>query len=294
MSPPTAIITGGASGIGLALTRHLQAKSWAVVIADLNPPPASANLPPDQTLFIETDTSSWDSQAALFRQAYEWQRRLDFFAGNAGIDDRDDIFNSISGDATKPPRRPNMKTFDVNLIGVYYGLKLAAHYMSVPSREAGKASAGGKIVVTASAAGLYRSPFAPQYAATKHALVGLVRAVGETAKTRAGITVNAVCPALVKTGLAPPGLLEQFAEDRFTPMGTILRAFDELALFDGVRSEGWTQRGRTGQTVEGNLGQLIWHTAPNEEEESNHGEAAWGNIYTERNRRFAMEDWEGK
>jgi NAD(P)-dependent dehydrogenase (short-subunit alcohol dehydrogenase family) len=55
------------------------------------------------------DVSSWEQNAALFQQAYDWTGRLDFCALNAGIDDRDDIFKSLSKDPNRPPKKPNMK-----------------------------------------------------------------------------------------------------------------------------------------------------------------------------------------
>lgn len=106
MPPPVAVITGASSGIGLALTKHLLEREWNVVMADVNPPKEDL----ENMLFIKTDISSWDQQASMFRQAFEWNSRLDFCALNAGIDDRDDIFSSISGDPTIPPTQPNMKT----------------------------------------------------------------------------------------------------------------------------------------------------------------------------------------
>ncbi|EME48933.1 hypothetical protein DOTSEDRAFT_95283, partial [Dothistroma septosporum NZE10] len=215
MSPPTAVITGASSGIGLALTEYLLARNWHVVMADLQAPPNLLN----NTLFIATDISCWSSNASLFHQAYQWHSRLDFIALNAGIDDRDDIFNSISPTA---PKEPSMKTFQTNLLGTYYGMKLAAHYLALASPASGKVRAGGKIVVTASAAGIYPLPNVPQYTATKHALIGLVRAMAPSSRS-VDITINAVCPALVKTNLAPPGMLDSFGEEDFTPMRTIMR-----------------------------------------------------------------------
>ncbi len=115
MAPPMAIVTGGASGIGLALVQHLASLGWKVVIADINPP---KELVPG-TLFVHTDISSWDQQAEMFKQAYAWGKRLDFCALNAGVDDRDDIFGTLSNDIDKPPQEPNTKTFDVNLTGTH-------------------------------------------------------------------------------------------------------------------------------------------------------------------------------
>ena len=221
-------------------------------MGDLNAPKEKL----DGTLFIKADISSWDQQAALFQQAYEWQGRLDFFAANAGMDDRDDVFATISGSSTQPPRQPNMKTFEVNLIGTYYGIKLAAHYMTLDSKAAGKAKVGGKIVVTASAAGIYPLPSVPQYAATKHALVGLVRSMGPSSSA-VNIRVNALCPALVATGLAPPGLMDNFNEAQVTPMSTMMECFSELASLERVGEADWVEKGRSGEVVEGNIKDLI-------------------------------------
>ena len=110
---PVAIVTGGSSGIGLALVNHLVSLGWKVVIADINSP--KSHIP--ETKFIHTDISSWDQQAAMFEEAYNWGKRLDFVALNAGVDDRDDIFNSLSGDIQKPPQEPNTKAFTVNISG---------------------------------------------------------------------------------------------------------------------------------------------------------------------------------
>ncbi|KAK3050563.1 hypothetical protein LTR09_008203 [Extremus antarcticus] len=285
MAPPTAIVTGASSGIGLALTKYLLERNWNVVMADINPPTES--LP--GTKFIKCDVSSWDDQASLFQQAYQWNNRLDFCALNAGIDDRDDIFSSISHDANKPPKKPSMKTLEIDLIGPYYGIKLAAHYMSLDSAAAGKAKPGGKIVATASAAGIYPIPQCPQYGTAKHGLVGLVRSLSPRA-SMLNVRINAVCPALVKSGLAPPGLLDSFTEEQFTPMSTILRVFDELAEFDSIGNDDWVEKGKSGETVEGNLDRLIYHQPPPRPDTSSYsdeeGLKAWDRAYIERNKKF--------
>ena len=262
-------------------------------MADINPPKEEL----EGTMYVKCDVSSWDQQASLFQKGYEWQGRLDFCALNAGIDDRDDIFNSISSDSTKPPKQPNMQTIEVDMIGPYYGCKLAAHYMSLESKAAGKPKVGGKIVITASAAGIYPITVGPQYGMAKHGLVGLVRSLAPSAKA-VNITVNAVCPALVVTGLAPPGLLQKFTPDQFTPMSTIIRCFSELADLESVADEDWVEKGKAGETVEGNIDELIYHKAPERPGQTTYrdvdSEKAWAEIYIDRNRNFAAMDWKSQ
>lgn len=225
---------------------------------------------------------------------------MDFVALNAGIDDRDDIFASISCDATRPPRRPNMLTFAVNLYGPYYGLKLAAHYMSlVDNTGRGPAArGGGKIVITSSVAGFRAHPPNPQYSSSKYGLLGLTRAVAPGA-AQVGIRVNCVCPAVVATGLAPPGLMEAFPKSIVTPMATMMRAFDELGEFDRLATDGkekWVNSGPSGAVVEVNLQDLIYREEPKMEGDSSVDPGiaeAWRTVYEERNKRFAAMNQDG-
>jgi 15-hydroxyprostaglandin dehydrogenase (NAD) len=91
----------------------------------------------------------------------------------------------------------------------------------------------------------------PQYAAAKHALVGLTRSVGPVL-AKENITVNAICPAFIKTNLAPKVILEKFPEEHVTPMSTALKAFDAFLGDDSM----------TGQTVELSLGDLFFRKQP--------------------------------
>jgi 15-hydroxyprostaglandin dehydrogenase (NAD) len=91
----------------------------------------------------------------------------------------------------------------------------------------------------------------PQYAAAKHALVGLTRSVGPVL-AKENITVNAICPAFIKTNLAPKVILEKFPEEHVTPMSTALKAFDAFLGDDSM----------TGQTVELSLGDWFFRKQP--------------------------------
>ena len=148
---PVAIVTGAASGIGLAVTQHLLSKNYCVVLADVNAKEGesvAASLGPDAR-FIHTDVSSYASQAVLFSAAFAWCGRLDFAALNAGIDDCESLYQTQEElDADGVPKPLNLKTIDVDLSAVIQGLWLFKHYARKNERP------GGKVVITASAAGL--------------------------------------------------------------------------------------------------------------------------------------------
>jgi len=154
MSAPVAIVTGAASGMGLALTKHLLEKGYRVVMVDANSNGAqiSAELG-SNTLFQKVDVSVYSQQAALFHQAFEWGGgRLDFFAANAGIDDRQSIYqdnDSTPLDSNGIPLPMNLKTMEVDLDAVLQGVWLFKYYA-----RKNTGSKGGKIVITSSAAGL--------------------------------------------------------------------------------------------------------------------------------------------
>ena len=155
MSKPVAIVTGAASGIGLAMTKHLLSRGYKVAMADMNSNEGErlhSELGSD-TMFHQTDVSSYDQQAALVSQAFEWGgNRLDFFAANAGIDDRQSLYqdnSTVELNANGVPKPLNLKTMDVDLNAVLQAIWLFKYYAG---KNTGKK--GGNIVITSSAAGL--------------------------------------------------------------------------------------------------------------------------------------------
>lgn len=160
---PVAIVTGAASGIGLALTEFLLSKGWCVAMADLSAAgeAIATSLSPNAT-FHRVNVASWEDQEALFKATWERYGRLDFHAANAGIDDKDSLYRETSEEREGGPQKPNLVTLNVDLIGPIYGLKLAAYYMR---RNKSK---GGCVVMTSSMMGLYPFPLNPQYCAAKH------------------------------------------------------------------------------------------------------------------------------
>ncbi|KAF2751625.1 15-hydroxyprostaglandin dehydrogenase [Sporormia fimetaria CBS 119925] len=224
MSKPVAIITGGASGIGLAVTTHLHKLGYRVVIFDLNSEAGHetvSSLGVD-ALFIRTDVSDYTQQARSFKQAFEWGgNRLDFCHAYAGIDDRQSLGVG---------KEINTKTLDVNLEAVVQGLWLFKYYAR---RSEGVGERVARFVATSSAAGLYSMPTNPQYTASKYGIVGLTRAAGPVF-AKESITVNCICPGVIATNLCPPEILQCFPKEHITPLSTVIKAIDAFLGDDGM------------------------------------------------------------
>ena len=153
MSKKVAIVTGAASGIGLALTKHLLGQGWRVAMADTNATVGTqlaAELGED-ACFVPTDVSVYSQQAELFARAFAWGgNRLDYLAANAGIDDKQSLYSRDEQlDEHGRLKEMNLVTFKVDLDAVVQGIWLFKYYARKNS-----STKGGKIVITSSAAGL--------------------------------------------------------------------------------------------------------------------------------------------
>ncbi|RLL99438.1 hypothetical protein CFD26_102004 [Aspergillus turcosus] len=230
------IITGGASGIGLGITRYFASlPNTHITILDVNDNGAAilnqlrTEYPSASLTFVQCDVSSWESQAAAFEKVHAQQGHIDIVFANAGITQKGDLLANIH-DAT--PSKPELRTLDVNFVGVIYTVKLAAHYMvKNPSRESQSGSlTKGSIICTASNAGIYPFPIAPLYAATKSGVIGLVRSLARSLE-KEQIQINALAPAVIETNIAPDAAL--FRAMILTPMSTATRA---VALLVGDSS----------------------------------------------------------
>ncbi|MCC6171712.1 MAG: SDR family oxidoreductase [Gammaproteobacteria bacterium] len=202
-----AIVTGSgrAAGLGEAMVRRLAAEGCRVVVSDIGAP-RGAELPADaigsasgieqvvagiraaggEAIGIACDVLEESSVAALVQRAVAHYGRLDIMVNNAGI-----------GYLMKPLVEMDQPSWDavlgVNLRGVFFGIKHAALQMIAQQQ-------GGRIINIGSQASKSGFPFAAAYVASKHGVVGLTR----TAALELGpqrITVNAICPNHVTTGL---------------------------------------------------------------------------------------------
>jgi NAD(P)-dependent dehydrogenase (short-subunit alcohol dehydrogenase family) len=186
MSSRVVVITGGARGIGAATAARLVSDGMRAVVADIDVPEARAVA--DRlgkfAVAIEVDVSAPASFAALLDRAADEFGRLDVLVNNAGV--------MSPGALVEEADEVTRRQVDVNLLGVIYGIKLAAPRM----REHG----GGHIVNVASTLGRIGMPGVATYSATKHAILGLSEAVrAELVGT--GVEISVVLPHAVNTDL---------------------------------------------------------------------------------------------
>ena len=188
----TAIVTGAASGIGLAIARQLAASGARVVLADLehDKTKAAATAIGHGALAFVADVTKPDAVAALVAFAQEKTGALNLMVNNAGI-----------GGPIAPLGAYEIaawhKVIDVNLNGVFYGLRYAIPAM--------KAAGGGAIVNISSILGSVGFAGAGAYVATKHALLGLTKTAALDHAVD-GVRVNAVGPGFIHTPLVDQGL----------------------------------------------------------------------------------------
>ncbi len=190
-----AVVTGGASGIGLAAARRMHAEGAVIVVGDVDPAAGASVADELDGLFVPVDVSEQDAVDALFDAAVERYGKVDIAFNNAGISPPDD-------DLIENTELPAwQKVQDVNLKSVYLCCRAALRHM-VPAKK-------GSIINTASFVAVLGSATSQiSYTASKGGVLAMSRELG-VQFARQGIRVNALCPGPVNT----PLLRELFAKD---------------------------------------------------------------------------------
>ena len=193
VSGKIAFVTGGASGIGAALSTKLVDEGAEVWIADRQVGPAQElaqrlSSGGGKAHAIELDVRSYPPFAQAVAEAVQQSGRIDYLFNNAGI--------GVAGEVDSYALDDWNDVFDVNLRGVVHGIQ-AVYPIMIQQHS-------GHIVNTASMAGLVASPGAASYTASKHAVVALSKALRVEAE-RHGVQVSVLCPGVIRTPILAGG-----------------------------------------------------------------------------------------
>jgi NAD(P)-dependent dehydrogenase (short-subunit alcohol dehydrogenase family) len=185
-----AIITGGASGIGLAAAKLLAAGGARLVIADIESDAGAAAVREieangGQARFVRTDVTRREDLERMLDFTVQQFGRVDIVDNNAGISEIGLDFFTPGSDAWE-------KTLAIDLEAVIRGTQLAVQQLR---RQGG----GGVIINTASMGGLIPMAISPVYAASKAGVIHFTRSLAYLAGE--GIRVNVVCPTYTDTAL---------------------------------------------------------------------------------------------
>ena len=187
-----AVVTGAASGIGLAIAEKCVSEQMKVVLADVEED--ALELAADRlaqrgpVLAVPTDVSVAESVDELRRQA-EAFGPVHLVCNNAGVS------TAGPGAAWEKPVSAWDWVLGVNLWGVIHGIR--AFMPGMVERDQ------GHIVNTASIAGFLPFPFAAPYAASKHAVVGISTSIYHELELRgSNVHVSVLCPGWIRTNIA--------------------------------------------------------------------------------------------
>ena len=190
-----AVITGGASGIGLATAKRMASEGATVVVVDMNDEAGEAAAREISGKYVHADVTSPDDNERMYAETFDAYGSVDIAFHNAGISPPDD--DSILDTGMDAWRRVQ----EVNLTSVYLGCKAVIPHM----QRQGK----GSIINTASfVATMGAATSQISYTASKGGVLAMTRELG-VQFAREGIRVNAVSPGPVAT----PLLIELFAKD---------------------------------------------------------------------------------
>lgn len=210
----SAIVTGGARGIGLAIARRLAEDGVRVILWDHDPSRFDREAAAFAPLVVDAvDVADALAVEAAFARAAGQAGGIDILVNNAGI-------NGPVGPVQDYPLESWRRVLAVNLDGVFHGCRVAAPHMA--------ARGWGRILNVASMAGKDGVPFISAYSAAKAGVIGFTKAIGKEL-AQSGVTVNALAPAMVETGLQAEMTADHVARMKAAiPLGRFI-AVEEVA-----------------------------------------------------------------
>jgi 5'-hydroxyaverantin dehydrogenase len=223
LSGRSILITGGASGLGLATIHAFAPIGAYITIATNIPTPndilSSLQASGAHVQEVICDVSDWDSIHATFKKALSFSPTgtLDVVAMFAGIDKQGNLADQIQAlGVDDEPKCPSTVEIDVNLKGTLYTASLALHHFR---RHAGKVAPprDKSLIFVSSLAGYIDDTHNSVYTSSKFGVRGLWRSIRAKAEAEMGVRCNLIAPWAIKTPMTEP----------------ILRMLDQLGIKEG-------------------------------------------------------------
>lgn len=200
------IITGAASGLGLATAERLAAEGASLVLVDIDEAALKAAAKglnaAVEPLTVRANVAKLDDVKAYVAATVERFGRIDGFFNNAGIEGRQNLTEDFGDEEFH-------RVCSINLDGVFFGMAEVLKVM----RQQG----GGAIVNTASVGGIRGVGNQSGYAASKHGVVGLTRN-SAVEYGQYGVQINAIAPGAIMTAMVE-GSLRQIGGDNWEEVG---------------------------------------------------------------------------
>ncbi|MFK4058496.1 SDR family NAD(P)-dependent oxidoreductase [Brevundimonas sp. NPDC046655] len=220
----TAVVTGGASGLGKASAARIVAEGGKVVLWDLNPKTLKAAAEEvGATAVVALDVSDPEAVEAAARTSHEaLGGRIDILVASAGITGATVPVHEFPLDSWK-------RVVDINLNGVFYCCRAVTPYMLD--------NGYGRIVNVASVAGKEGNPNASAYSASKAGVIGFTKSLGKELAGK-GVIANSLTPATFESPI-----LEQLPQSQVDymrskiPMGRLGEVEESVAMVCFMASE---------------------------------------------------------
>lgn len=201
-----AVVTGAASGIGLAIANLFLAEGAKVVYSDVND--ASLELDPAKAIFVKCDVAKSAEVDALVKSAVDTFGQIDIMVNNAGVGALGGILETTDADWER--------ILQVNLFGVFYGARAAGKAMKA-------AGIKGNIINMSSILGSVGMASTVAYCTTKGGVVQMTHAAALDLAPL-GIRVNAIAPGFIATGMTKDVLADEGFQSMVkasTPLGYV-------------------------------------------------------------------------
>ncbi|ESK87702.1 hypothetical protein Moror_1854 [Moniliophthora roreri MCA 2997] len=215
------VITGAGNGIGKETALKFASYGAKIVIGDRDVKGAEKTVEEiqnagGQAISIKCDVTIYEDNVALYEHAMKTYGSVDVVIPNAGVGEME-RYTAVQKDQNQIFVPPQYKTIQVNLIGVLNTLHLAQHYLL---QKPGPLKA---VVLIGSMASWQAIPVAPEYTATKHAILGVMRSL-HPFYLQQGIRIAVVHPFFADTNILKPYVKLFLAGVPLTPVPRIAGA----------------------------------------------------------------------